>query len=86
MNDLTYQGHTVILATHRWQKRKHHKKRINKKWAKRYGYHETNMMPHYQVVMFDNMLYMTRKTWEDLQKGINEKEIKDFCKSSESEG
>ena len=35
--------HIHILATKRIQVRKHHKKRINKKWSKRYGYREQSV-------------------------------------------
>lgn len=33
----------IIITTHRKQNRKHHKRRINKKWAKRYGFTETEI-------------------------------------------
>lgn len=85
MADMEYIGHPVYITTQRWQKRKHRKKRINKKWAKRYGYHELEVMPHNQVVITeDGTLWMTYKTWKDLQKGINEELIKNFCESEEA--
>ena len=37
MNDLMG-GYTVIVTTKQVQRRRHKKKRINKKWIKRYGY------------------------------------------------
>lgn len=63
-------GHPVYIATKSFQRRKHHKKRINKKWLKRYGTWEINMMPHNQVVMMDGVIYMTKKTWEKFKNEI----------------
>lgn len=64
-------GTPVYIATTRIQRRKHHKKRINKKWAKRYGYIEYNSMPYGQVVLLDGVLYMTQKTFDFLQLQID---------------
>ena len=65
-----YQGYPVYIATKEWQRRKHRKKRINKKWLKRYGTYELNSMPHNQVILMDGVFYMTKKTWEQLAKKI----------------
>ena len=52
-----YQGYPVYIATKEWQKRKHRKKRINKKWLKRYGTYELNLMPHYpEYLAFADMV------------------------------
>lgn len=59
-------GYPIYIATKKHQRRKHHKKRINKKWQKRYGYYEYNMMPHGQVMMMDDAIYMTEKTYREL--------------------
>lgn len=62
-------GTPIYIATKRIQKRKHRKKRINKKWQKRYGYYELNYMPHNQVIMTDEgVLWMTHRTFEELKK------------------
>lgn len=62
-----YLGHPIYIATKEWQRRKHHKKRINKKWLKRYGCYEINMMPHNQVVMMDDgTIWMTKQTYEKI--------------------
>lgn len=67
-------GYPIYIATKEIQVRKHHKKRINKKWQKRYGYFEINMMPHNDIVMTDDgVLYMTKRTYQRLKK-IVEKE------------
>lgn len=65
-----YEGIPVFIATKEYQRRKHHKKRINKKWRKKYGIIEYNSMPHGQVVFneVDRTLYMTKKTFEKFKK------------------
>lgn len=68
MDNLLLYGHPIYVATKEWQRRKHRKKRINKKWLKRYGTLEINMMPHNQVIMMDNgIIWMTKRTWERLK-------------------
>ena len=59
-----YFGHPIYVATKEWQKRKHHKKRINKKWLKRYGTWEMNMMPHGEIELIDGAIWMTKRTYE----------------------
>lgn len=62
-----YLGHPIYIATKEWQKRKHRKKRINKKWLKRYGTYEFNMMPHNEIIMMDNAVWMTKRTYQKLK-------------------
>ena len=59
----------IYIATKEFQRRKHHKKRINKKWLKRYGVIEYNMMPHGEVFFneVDGVFYMTKRTFEKLK-------------------
>lgn len=64
-------GYPIRIATKKYQNRKHRKKRINKKWQKRYGFHEYNMMPHGQVMMMNGEIYMTEKTYRELWKVRN---------------
>lgn len=72
MIDMMMYGHPIYIATKESQQRKHHKKRINKKWRKRYGYYEINYMPHGQVMMMDNgIIWMTKRTWEKLKEAID---------------
>ena len=75
MNPL-YMGYTVRITTKECQRRRHHKKRINKKWRKRYGVIEINMMPDGQVIKFNNELLMTKKTFQDLKTALNMQEDK----------
>lgn len=61
-------GNPIYIATKTFQRRKHHKKRINKKWQKRYGYYELNYMPHNEVIMMDDgVIWMTKKTYERMR-------------------
>ena len=62
-----YFGHPIYIATKEWQKRKHRKKRINKKWLKRYGTYELNMMSHGKIVLIDGAIWMTKKTFEQIK-------------------
>ena len=63
-------GYPIYIATKEIQRRKHHKKRINKKWRKRYGVIEYNLMPHGEIFFneIDRVFYMTKKTLQKLQK------------------
>lgn len=71
MDNLPLYWHPIYIATHVYQRRKHHKKRINKKWLKRYGCYEINMMPHGEIVMMDNgTIWMTKRTYEDMIKTL----------------
>ena len=82
MDNAFLYGHPIYIATKSWQRRKHHKKRINKKWQKRYGCYELNMMPHNEIVMMDDgVIWMTKKTFEQFKKLV-EKEIRNDKRSS----
>jgi len=52
------------------QKRKHHKKRINKKWLKKYGY---NSKPNPDVFLTNNSIVGHPETIRKLQQLINKK-------------
>lgn len=74
MDNLFLYGNPIYIATKEWQRRKHRKKRINKKWLKRYGTCQVNMMPHNQVMMMDNgTILMTKRTWEQVKELIDGK-------------
>lgn len=69
-------GYPIYIATKEFQRRKHRKKRINKKWRKRYGTIELNSMPHGEIVMMDNgVIWMTKKTFEKFKKMLESEEI-----------
>ena len=70
-----YAGMPVIIVPSKRQRRTHKKKRINKKWAKRYGYHFG--FEKGQAYVIDNKLYMTKESYLMLKRTL-EKE-KDRC-------
>lgn len=63
-------GYPVHIATRKYQKKKHHKRRINKKWQKRYGFREYDLMPQGQVLLINGTLYMTEKTFIELKEKL----------------
>lgn len=64
----------IYIATKKIQRRKHHKKRINKKWSKRYGFIELNYMPHGTPIFVDGVLWMTQRDFDKLKLRISEKD------------
>ena len=64
-------GLQIHILTREHQCRRHRKKRINKKWRKRYGVIECDLMPHGQVVVTkEGVIYMTKRTFESLRESI----------------
>ena len=69
----TYTGIPIIVTDKIKQKRTHRKKRINKKWAKIYGFIENNY-PYIEddkAIMFKGKIYMNGKTFLKLKSDIN---------------
>lgn len=66
----------IVIPDKKVQKRKHKRKRINKKWLKRYGY---NIIPSPfeddKIISMDGKLYMNSRTYQVLLNTI-EKENK----------
>ena len=63
----------IILPPTKKQARTHKKKRINKKWAKRYGFTlYTSIIGDNDMFMLDNKLYMGYKAYEKLKESVNE--------------
>lgn len=58
----------VITPGCKTQNRTHKKKRINKKWAKRYGYTYYEVLEDGKVLQVGNVLYMNQRTHEELCK------------------
>jgi len=56
-------GTPIIITTRIYQVRKHKKKRINKKWLKRYGVRRVEVQKHDEVIHFEGKLYMTEKCY-----------------------
>ena len=68
-------GHVIVIVsdkivdTDKWiQKRKHHKKRINKKWRKRYGMIHP---PSENCLLIDNILYVHPVTYKKVFKNFD---------------
>ena len=70
MDSLLY-GMPIIIDGMKVQRRKHRKKRINKKWAKRYGFHYYSNLKNGDTVIFNGKIYMNHWTYEQLRKIIN---------------
>lgn len=73
----------MVIPDNLSQRRKHRKKRINKKWAKRYGYYRsawTSILKDGEVYLvnenhgFDKKLYMNKSTYLKLKNSIEMKE------------
>lgn len=69
---ITSQYKFVIIQEHDEgeQIRKHHKKRINKKWLKKYGTYGKQKLDKDQILIFDDVFYMSRSTFRKLKKEI----------------
>ena len=52
------------------QVRKHKKKRINKKWAKRYGFTISETLKDGETYMMDGKLHMNQHTYTQLKTSI----------------
>lgn len=61
-------NYPIHIATREIQRRKHKRKRINKKWLKRYGVIEYDLMPHGEILFNEvhRVFYMTKKTYIEL--------------------
>lgn len=62
----------VIIPDSKKQNKKHKKKRVNKKWAKRYGYTLYNSIEDGKVIMMNGKICVNSRTYYKL-KSINYK-------------
>lgn len=53
------------------QVRKHHKRRINKKWLKRYGVYGKQKLNKNEILILDGVAYMSRQHFRKLKKELN---------------
>ena len=69
---INYLGGTpiIIVPTRKIQNRTHKKKRINKKWAKRYGFIIYERLENGETYMMDGKLYMNQHTYTQLKTSI----------------
>lgn len=57
----------IVVPDSKRQNRIHKKKRINKKWAKRYGYTLYNSIKDEQVITMDGSVYVNPRTYYKLK-------------------
>lgn len=63
-----YTGISIIVVPDcKRQNRTHKKKRINKKWAKRYGYTLYNSIEDEKVITMNGTMYMNPRTYYKIQ-------------------
>ena len=66
-----FSGTPVVITnyiTKTVRRKTHRKKRIDKKWQKKYGYKD--VPDDSKILMFDGLLFMTQKCYDKLIKGI----------------
>ena len=58
----------IVVPDSLQQNRTHKRKRINKKWAKRYGFSRYNVLEDGKIIqsVLDKTLYMNPRTYDDL--------------------
>lgn len=67
-----YLGMQVVITdaiTKKVRRRTHKKKRIDKKWLKRYGY--TEVQDHSKILVVGNTLYMSKRNYDKLKVEIS---------------
>lgn len=57
----------IVVPDKKKQNRTHKKKRINKKWAKRYGYTLYNSIEDEKVITMNGTMYMNPRTYYKIQ-------------------
>ena len=65
----SFSGANIIVVPDRLQQNRTHKrKRINKKWAKRYGFSRYNALDDGKILqsVLDKTIYMNPRTYDDL--------------------
>ena len=71
MNDGVFANYTgipiIVVPDNKKQNRTHKKKRINKKWAKRYGYTIYNFIEDEKVITMNGTMYMNPRTYYKLK-------------------
>ena len=64
----TYTGIPIIVVPDsKKQNRTHKKKRINKKWAKRYGYTTYNFIEDEKMITMNGSMYVNPRTYYKLK-------------------
>lgn len=60
----------AVVSMSKIQVRKHKKRRINKKWAKRYGYKNSCPLKFGECVIIGDKMYMSQETFDVVRKSI----------------
>lgn len=71
-------GYDIFITTKKFQIRTHKKKRINKKWAKRYGFMYFDIQEKGQAVIVGSKIYMTQRDYDELKEVIKNEQGKTF--------
>ena len=58
----------IITPQKKVQVKSHKKKRINKKWKKRYGYKMIERLPDYTIYILSGKLFMNANTYNEIEK------------------
>lgn len=71
MNDSVFANYTgipiIVVSDIKRQNRTHKKKRINKKWGKKYGYRLYNSIEDEKVITMNGTIYMNPRTYYKIQ-------------------
>ena len=57
----------IVVPDSKKQNKTHKKKRINKKWAKRYGYTTYNLIEDEKVITMNESIYVNPRTYYKLK-------------------
>ena len=57
----------IVVPDSKKQNKTHKKKRINKKWAKRYGYTTYNLIEDEKVITMNESIYVNPRTYYELK-------------------
>lgn len=67
----------LIITTRKIQNKKHHKRRINKKWAKRYGYTYIEVQEKGKPIIVNDKgsvkMYLTLEDYNQLKKELKKR-------------
>ena len=71
INYTNYNGFNIIIIQNHENGdriKTHKKKRIDKKWEKKYGYYKNLPLEKLQVINLENIIYMSKNTYNQMRK------------------
>lgn len=72
MEPLHQLGIPIVITDNYKQRRKHKKKRINKKWAKKYGFVKCGLpLEDGKTYLIDGRMYMNQNTFNKIRYAVN---------------